>query len=100
MPVNTLYGSPPLGGHFLAPFGMPSPLKDEIAFGPSTAAPSKMGGFPSSEPTRFATWCCRQSENVLPSPTINETPQTLSPSTQLRCVRPNVSYVFTPASSS
>ncbi len=58
-------------------------------FGPSTAAPARTGGCPSSDPARFATWCCMQSGNTVPSPTISETPHALLPrmSSSQRCAQ-------------
>src|SRR3954451_13218262 len=61
---------------------IPSTLPLEVTpFGPSTAAPANTGGAPFSEPARFATWCCMQRGNRVPSPTTSDTPQAFPPST-------------------
>ena len=48
-------------------------------FGPSTAAPTSTGAEPSSEPAMFATWCCGQCGNSVPSPMISDEPQAFAP---------------------
>src|SRR6476646_4703094 len=59
---------------------IPSTLPLEVpTFGPSTAAPASTGGAPFSDPARFATWCCMQRGNRVPSPTTSETSQAFRP---------------------
>ena len=61
------------------------PSKLPLPFGPLTTAPTSIGGLPSRVPERLATWCCMQSGNVCPTPTIAVTPQGSPPSSQVRC---------------
>src|SRR5436305_8103613 len=68
--------STPFTGQVLMPSTTPVAAK---LLDPSTTAPASTGGEPSSEPTRFATWCCMQSGKVEPSPTMSEVPQALAP---------------------
>src|SRR5437667_9018260 len=50
-----------------------------MEFGPSTAAPERNGGPFGGVGTRFVTWCCMQSGNVLPSFTISDVPRRSRP---------------------
>jgi hypothetical protein len=70
-----------------------------VPFGPSTTAPFKIGGEPSSDPTRFATWWWMQCGKVVPSPTMNEEPQAFAPRT-LASQRPlQAAWALEPVSS-
>jgi hypothetical protein len=55
--LNRAKRSVPSPGH--SRIGGTTPVAAAL-FGPSTTAPARIGADPSSEPTRFATWCCMQ----------------------------------------
>ena len=76
LPLNCEKTSMPLGGQATIPVKVPFAA---IEFGPSTAAPERNGGPFGGIGTRFVTWCCMHSGNVLPSFTISEVPQAFAP---------------------
>src|SRR5712691_644837 len=76
LPLNCAKTSTPLGGHATIPESVPLAAME---FGPSTAAPERNGGPFGGVGTRFVTWCCMQSGNVLPSFTISDVPQAFAP---------------------
>src|ERR1700732_778452 len=51
-PLNFLKVSPPAGGHLRIPSRKPVAAKE---LGPSTSAPARIGGWPSSEPIMLLT---------------------------------------------
>src|SRR5450631_2889877 len=94
--------STPFVGHLRTPSCSPPspPSKFELSLGPFTTAPTAMDGpTPCRLPLRFATWCCMQSGNVEPSPTMKLVPHAFAPNSQSRCSAANPSKRWSPVNS-